>query len=232
MEEKVLNRVRKLLALASNNSSEHEAESALMMAQRLMAENDISIGQVDVDADNRKVTEVAASRSNRNMPWWHRELAGVIAKNFKVKYYTGVHYSRNKKPVPNSIVFVGFVSDVELAVEVYAYAQRTGKHLADRYARRQYSRGHAMHGLRDSFTEGFLNGLEKLFEEQVAENNWLAVIDLHPTVIDYVDELGLGSSHLGGNVNIPKNAAARSEAFSAGEKEGKEFDFNRKQITE
>lgn len=231
-QEKVLARVKKLLALAVDKSNINESENALLMAQKLMAEHNISMSQVDaVDVDRKpEVVERYASYSSRNMPWWYLSLARIIADNFQVAYLVGVKPSkqRHKPGTPQQIIFVGLQEDVELAVEVYQFALDAIKYHADKYARWMYSKGHPMHGLRDAFTEGFLTGLKEKFEKQVAENNWLAVIEKHPAVVDYIDnKVKPKQSQFTAHKNATANELLRATAFAAGVEEGQQFEVRR-----
>lgn len=66
MSEKILDRIRKLLRLASDKgATQEEAESALLMAQRLMVEHGLNESQVEEapTPDEMKIEEGAYRRS-------------------------------------------------------------------------------------------------------------------------------------------------------------------------
>lgn len=56
MEEKIIEKIRKCLALANNNPSEEEAKAAALMAQKLLAKYNISL--VDVEQLEGKSEEI------------------------------------------------------------------------------------------------------------------------------------------------------------------------------
>lgn len=240
-DEKVINRVKKLLALAVGGANANESESALLLAQRMMAENNIALEDVEGQAEAPKPKVVrhyaAYAKGNSALVWYAVDLARVISKNFRVDYVIGTSPQKSKSKaakekgdIPQSIIFIGLSDDVMLAVEVYQFAFESIKHHADRYARKLYSKGHPMTGLRDAFTTGYLKGLREKFEEQVKANNWLAIISLHPAVIEYVNEMKTGSIVLTAN----KNQAAsylQGVAYEAGRQEGKRFDADVTKLT-
>ncbi|MNT22339.1 hypothetical protein D3C72_1577200 [compost metagenome] len=240
-DEKVINRVKKLLALAVGGANANESESALLLAQRMMAENNIALEDVEGQAEAPKPRVVqhyaTYAKGNSALVWYAVDLARVIAKNFRVKHVVGVSPQKSKSKaakekgdIPQSIIFVGIADDVMLAVEVYQFALESVKHHADRYARKLYSKGHPMTGLRGAFTTGYLKGLREKFEEQVKTNNWLAIITLHPAVVEYFDEMSTGTISITANKN---QAAAylNGAAFEAGRQEGKRFDANVTKLT-
>ena len=242
-QDKVMNRVKKLLNLgdASKNNSEAEAQSALLMAQRMMAENGLTMADVDAASDTpNKLPEIVqryATVGSTKMPWWYRTLGSIIADNFRVKYLVGTSERKTKQKskagvYPRSIIFIGFIEDVERAIEVYQFAMESVKYHADRYARRQYAAGIPMHGLRDAFTQGFLLGLDLKFKEQVATNNWLAIISLHPAVVEAADEATTGTYTFSMHINHTRDAQHQAHAKAAGEKEGRAFEMDREKLKE
>ncbi|EAD1619670.1 DUF2786 domain-containing protein, partial [Listeria monocytogenes] len=49
--EKIIRKVKRLLALAKENKSDEEGQSAFMLAQRLMLENDIDAAEIGDNED-------------------------------------------------------------------------------------------------------------------------------------------------------------------------------------
>ena len=80
MNDKILDRIKKLFALGSNNPNEHEAESAMKMARKLLDKHNLSI------FDPNEKEEVGIKiEDNLNMPWT-RMVYGAIARLYDVKY--------------------------------------------------------------------------------------------------------------------------------------------------
>lgn len=95
-------KIKKLLAL-SKSPNEHEAQSALAKAQRLMAEHKISMAEVE-DKEKRKAHEHSAgiTYSTRRDPWILR-LSKVISKNYCCESFS----RREKVNKRINYIFVG-----------------------------------------------------------------------------------------------------------------------------
>jgi hypothetical protein len=76
----IRDRIRKLLALASNNPHEGEASSAAAMAVRLMAEHNISAADVAASAPRERVT-IGRRMVPVSCATWEARLAGLVAGN-------------------------------------------------------------------------------------------------------------------------------------------------------
>lgn len=86
-KEKYLQRIKKLLAMARNNSSAEEAALALSRAQKLMAEHKLNESDVDFMDISEASTQKVPSHA-KNMPEYMAMLAEMIARVFGVKFYT------------------------------------------------------------------------------------------------------------------------------------------------
>ena len=209
--ERVLDKVKKMLALAGNNPSKEEAESALLMAQRMLAKYGLSMEDVDTMEDvvkeivNEGVTEYAKT------PWWHKSMAMIIASNFKCSVYTSRSggYSRIK--------FVGVKEDVDVAREVFNYAIDIANKKALQFTRKIRDRGENTKGIRNDFLLGFLNGIEAKFQEQVQSDATLALAIVVPKeVTDYVENNLTLRKGRASRVTALGNAEAKSEGYHAG----------------
>lgn len=84
-KDKIINKIQKLLALASSKN-ENEAQTAMLMAQKLMAIHNIEMSQVEtVGVDNNVIEEQADVKSHKTK--WKRWLANVIAINFRCETF-------------------------------------------------------------------------------------------------------------------------------------------------
>jgi len=64
MEEKILDKIRKLFALAENNPNENESESAMRQAKKMLDRHNLSMYQlIEKDSIGIKIED------NVNMPW-------------------------------------------------------------------------------------------------------------------------------------------------------------------
>ena len=81
----IIDKVKKLLNLADKdkNNSDAEAEAALLMAQKLMAEHDISIDETSAD-------KIAYANEECKHKWnmgFRKLLAQILANNFRCKVW-------------------------------------------------------------------------------------------------------------------------------------------------
>lgn len=108
--DKIIDRIRKLLALGSNNPNEHEAEVAMRRAHRLLAEYNLSLAdmtEAEKDAENPYTRDEQIFRE-RFRPYGRIIADGIGRLNFcKVFYVRTDRYDQYS--------FVGRKSNVEVA---------------------------------------------------------------------------------------------------------------------
>lgn len=131
-KDKYLQRIKKLLAMARNNSSAEEAALALNRAQRLMETHNLSESDAAFMDINEASTQKAPSHAEK-MPEYMALLAEMIARVFGVKYYTshGINFFGEK--AKRTITYYG--PDERPQVAAYSF-EVLGKQLAK--ARRDY----------------------------------------------------------------------------------------------
>jgi hypothetical protein len=153
--EKVLDKVKKLFALAGNNPSEAEAQAAAMRAQELIAKYNLTITDEDEKLEITKSSFVTGVDKS-----WKYNLASVIENNFRVKSY----WIDKRK-----VVFYGYKQDTEVAKEVFQYLFRVCEKNARRECRKSYQIRGTEKGVYFSYTRGFIIGIgQKLSEQCVA----------------------------------------------------------------
>ncbi len=82
VQNKLIERIKKLLALSSNNPNPHEAEIALKRAQKLLAENDMSMSSLaEVE------TEEVGESKGKNVEKWSRIVYQAIAELYHCEYF-------------------------------------------------------------------------------------------------------------------------------------------------
>lgn len=150
--ENMIERVRKLLALARNNPSEEEAKSALMMANRLIAKYNLDLSEETGEKVEYKV--LPATHANNN--GYRIPLANVIAPSFRCRVIM----------VGNTVHFFGRQQDAEACVEVYNYVYRVSRSLAQKLERKAKKEGRSVHGLANSYWNGFVLGIKKELDAQ------------------------------------------------------------------
>lgn len=119
--EKIIRKVKRLLALAKENKSDEEGQSAFMLAQRLMLENDIDAAEI---GDNEDVSDFITENNvtiYKRLFWWEKRLARIIADNFRVKMFYDMKEDSGEI-TKSAITFYGLDKDLVLAKEMYLLA--------------------------------------------------------------------------------------------------------------
>jgi hypothetical protein len=210
----IITKIQKVLALANNNPSAEEGQTAMLLAQKMMAENNISMSDVSItEIKTREVVNQAVEESKMSS-WWHQNLAVIIADNFKCSAYI----SRQHRTGITSIKFVGLKNDVELAKQIYLYAIEVISYNCKKYVVSEKRTRISTKGMKNQYIIGFLEGLKDKFAEQVKNNNWGLVIVKDPAVQDVVNKLHLKN---GGKNRITINGSEHDRY--TGYNDGKNF---------
>ena len=223
VDEKVLNKIKKALALA-NAESDHESHTAMLLAQQMLAKYGLEVEDIE-DLDDiqgpanstKEVMEMYASKATK-LQWWQKDLSGIIARNFRCYNYWR---TRNGK---SRIVFLGIKEDTQIAREVFQYAQASIEYLSIRYLDNEgivdYSERTRK---RNDYIQGFLSGLSARFREQVETNEWGLILVKDDAVVERHDKMKFNKD--------PGSSASRgwdSDAIDAGYQDGKSMDHTRK----
>jgi hypothetical protein len=112
MDERILDKIKKLLALAKSTSSEHEAANAMRKVQALMKEHQLSATDVAL----HEIAEQHTKRVNpaEKQPRWSLILSHTVGAAFGLQYFLSWH-----RDVGDSIVFVGPKDRVEIGTYCY-----------------------------------------------------------------------------------------------------------------
>lgn len=129
LESSIVEKIQKMLATANDKAaSESEAQTALLMAQKLMAKHGLEMTDVEAHADSEQKKEIVKDFTEaQKTEWWQGRLANVIADNFKCFIYVS-RYGGSQR-----IIFVGLKQDAEIAKTVYMFAASILPHLAKKY---------------------------------------------------------------------------------------------------
>lgn len=156
--QKIIERVRKLLALAGNNSNENEALVALEKAHALLAEYNLSIAEIR--ADNEAVTKRVRERTETNMSEsYYRSIWDKVGR----LYYCSVTYIR-PSPYKRQTFYsvVGREANVILATEFALYLCQTMKRLMNEACKQM---GRKDNAFRESFLKGITYRLWQRMDE-------------------------------------------------------------------
>ena len=164
-------KIEKLLRkTVDNGATEAEAQQALLMAQKLMAEHHIALREIK-DSDNVAAQVIRGYTGRKALAQWSIQLLGLIARNFRCRSFLN----------NNCATFIGEEGDVELATELYKMVYDIAQK-GTRKIRKQYRKdGRSTAGVADSYLIGFIDGLRTALEEQKeAESQSFALILITP----------------------------------------------------
>lgn len=216
MNEKIIEKIQKLLNLAGNNPSEAEAEAAMLKAQQLMAQYHIDEKALGRTEEKKVETTIIPGHHNTS---WAIRLANVITNNFRC----------NLLRVPNQgLMFVGLAEDVAIARGIYVFAtQVLDKNM--KKLRRQYRKqGLSTEGISQDYSAGFVAGLNDKYKKQVEENGWALVLVKDALVVAKTEALKDPSK----KTYQAKGKARRGDAglYARGYQDGNTLGDNQKQL--
>lgn len=155
--DKIIEKIKKLLALSKNNTSQEEAISASLKAQKLIADYDVKDSEINGSCKQQVVVTIESETYKGKQ--WRNSLAYVIAKNFRCRaYLSPIHHSKHN--VTNRIKFVGYEYDAEAALLVYNKMTEIGESLAREACREYKSRYGTCAGVKNTFLIGFVSGID------------------------------------------------------------------------
>jgi len=219
-QETILTKVKKLLALAENNTSADESQNSFLKAQMLLIKHGLTMNDVaESDISNTKnVLNTSIDESSR-MAWWKKSLAHIISNNFRCKSFTSF------KTANTRICIIGLEEDVNIATEIYNCAVRTIEHQSKLYVKLNKKNGKSA-GLKNDFIIGWLNGLEDKFKKQVESVKEYGLILVKDALV--VAEVEKMKLRTGQRSKITANRDA--DARNAGYKQGNNFNGSSKMI--
>ena len=179
--KKLIDKIKKLLALAGNNNNEAECVAAALKAQKLIADNNIE----DFELNEKTPENIEELLSD---PYcgkrWREILAAIVAENFRCKSYI-LYSSKNswKNGKMFQQVFVGYTSDASAALLVYNKLVEVGEvnaKLASQKAKKLYG---TSQGVKNTFLLGFCYGVKLELEKQAQA----LMIVIPKAVNDYIE---------------------------------------------
>jgi len=182
-ENKIIEKIERLIALSSSDN-EHEAKSAMLKAQELMAKYEIDSDRLNPGREKERAVVCFTSQSFRDD--WVIMLSTVISENFRSRV---IQIAKRGSGGSFRLRFYGYEEDAEICINVFGYAvkviRRRMATLRAIYndAGREFGRNEKM-----SYVEGFCTGLYRNFEEQKAQSESFALACLVPeAVVQFVE---------------------------------------------
>ena len=167
MEEskvKIIAKIKNLMELAQDNQSDEEGQTAILMAQKLMLKHDINLAQVEVQEETKFETSASVGKSSRRILWWEKDMAVVIATNFRCY----VINQRNTYLRTSEILFFGEKEDSIMAAKIYEAALIYIRYRIKRLPVKTPE-------YKNSYLMGFIISLGERFEKQVEEFGLMVV---------------------------------------------------------
>lgn len=154
--EKIIEKIRKLLAMTEERgASENEAMVAALKAQKLMAEYNLTVADIETGDDHEEIVEESFDCGNGDK--WKYTLANIIARNFCCKtYFIG----------KRQVIFYGHKKDAKIACDVFKFLFNIGNKLADKCYYEYYKRGETTRGVKNTYLSGFCAGINEVLGKQ------------------------------------------------------------------
>lgn len=230
VDEKIIDKIQKILAKTSNNSSEHEVQVAMLKAQEMLMKHGLTMADIiqsEETVREKEVINIKVTQKGKTL-WWVKSLSSVIGKNFRC---TPLIYTFGGK---SSIAYVGLKDDVEVAQRVLAFAIDNIKYYSTEYVNNlvaDYNKDWLKNkniktardfvGEKNNYIQGFIHGIKIKFEEQVAKNNWGLILVQDNAVTEYIK--GLNTKR--GRTERNFMTSSDTTHFDNGVKQGKQFEY-------
>ncbi|MGN4124867.1 DUF2786 domain-containing protein [Lysinibacillus sphaericus] len=225
--EGIIKKIKGLLATADDNSNDEESQTAFLLAQKLMLKYNINAEEIEVDSSTKQVDRGQIT-AYKKLFWWERELARIISYNFRVRFFY------NTKKSKRAVMFLGFDQDIKLAKEMYVLAYEAILFYTKRYVEKYYDKTNycrdisITNDVKNSYMRGFLEGLKKKFEDQVAEmeQEYGLMVLVPKEVTETYDEMFKGAKGI--SYKIPR--AYENKAYEQGYDDGNQIDHTKSTI--
>lgn len=230
-KDKVLSRIRKMLALAGNEAaSEGERDNALRMAHATLAKYNLSLGDAEIEQQEPRIE----GRAQISPHPWARQLIESIAQLYFCK--TIFFLYRDKRQVHH---FIGRQSNVVTAIEMAKYVVGSINKEARRKARENAGGG----GYERSFCKGAAAAVtqrcleirrtaEQQQQQQPAGTGTsLVLASLYKTELDLNME-AVQKTYGKLRVISSEQHSTQSDAFYSGKKYGSSISLNKQVGTE
>lgn len=220
--ERILERIKKALNLANAND-DHEAQTSMLLAQKMMAKYGLDIEDVeDVNVNTAdKIIEMYATPAERTL-WWKKALAAVISDNFRCYSITKAQRGRGT----SRLVFMGRKNDTMIAREVFNFAVASVQAFSLAYLNEAGVVGITERSrVQNDYIYGFIQGLQSKFNEQVEKEELGLAIIKDDALVEVFEDMNLKS---GASTTI--SSAGSAEAYTKGFEDGNRMDHNTKHI--
>lgn len=213
--EKIIERVKKLLALAQSNNA-NESESAMLKAQEILAKHKLEMKDIEIKDNNNEVIEEQSDFEYTIRSQWKGNLAVVISENFGCDAFVSIK-KKNGRKNKMQLCFIGEQENIEMVKVVYEYALKVCDERIKELQKENKRNGLSTSGIQQSYGMGFTRGLKDNYKEQLNKNkDWGLMVLKSEEVINYTNNKNLTQSK-------SKARYRQNEHFSNGYSDGKNF---------
>jgi hypothetical protein len=155
----IIEKIRKLLALA-NSSNEHEAALAAAHAQRLLSEHNLAMADVEAKHHPQSADKVETTAA-KTLPKWVRNLSGGVCSAFDCQ---AIHH-----PAQGKMSFIGVGADVQIAAYTFAYLDRTVRRLCSSYMKYRVNDGNLSNRNKELMRQSYYLGAVSTINSQLVQ---------------------------------------------------------------
>ncbi|MEG0165403.1 DUF2786 domain-containing protein [Anaerorhabdus sp.] len=203
MNENILIRIQKLLNVADRGTP-NEQKIAMMKAQKLMLDYRIELADLH-GVSVEKVVSLRCAEEVNSYVKWIDDLTRIICKNFRCRplYFR----PKKRKGKFTRTTVCGLEQDAQICKSVLEYAVKVAQCDCKRVINQmQYLGDSPTKGYKNTFMNGFNEGIKEGFYQQILKNNLYAVAEVVPEEVNnYVNTLD--------KVKLPYNSQKAVEDF-------------------
>lgn len=219
--DRVIEKVRKLLAL-SNSSNEHEAALAAAHAQRLLAEHNLSMSELEAREEGAAEVELQVAKA---VPKWVSSLFATVANAFDCFPIVTTTATLSR------LRFIGVGEDPEVASCTMQYLMGELKRLASAYLRNVVPKDRPIDAsvrtrIRNSYLLGGVYGVRQAMSAQKAATptTSTALVPVKEALIRQYQNEKIGTVRR----QRMRSSTVLSDAFQRGKEEGATLQMGKK----
>ena len=176
----LLERLRKIKALADEAQDDHECQTAMLMFQRLLTKNGLDVVEIDVPTPADEPPAEVDVHSGQRIDTWMHYLHCVIANHFGCVPVTQ-KCGRGSRLVMQTLLFIGHSRDTTIAAQAFTTALAAADRLYSRHQLRAMEDAALSFGFgmrapdkpnRGRYMLGFADGLQAAYRQQEAESTF------------------------------------------------------------
>lgn len=202
-KQQMIEKVKKLMALAENNPSQEEAISAALMAHKIMAKYNIHEDETLEELTDDTI-DCSIAEQPSGLMGWRKALAVVVSKAYRCKVFCR----------GSNVVFRGYKDDADIARDVYLMLFEVGHKISKKTETKARSEKGTAKGVYTSVATGFVKGVSDALNKQCT-----ALMVITPKAVEEDWEEFSKNMKTGRRTNLYIN---NSEFYDIGYKKGKE----------